>query len=220
MSSAGTSSLLLTCLIADLRGYTRYTAERGDEAAAQLTSHFAELADGVVSAYGGELVELRGDEVLAVFSSAREALRAALQLRIRCGEEIGKELPLEVGIGLDAGDAVPVKGGYRTGALNLAARLQNLAHGEVFASETVVRLAGTIEGVSVIDRGDVAVKGRPEPERIFQIAVEGELSAALPPLQPVPVAHPTSLISRRRSSAESGRSRRSPDLCRTPRSGW
>ena len=36
-------------------------------------------------------------------------------------------LPLGVGIGLDAGEAVPVEGGYRGGTLNLAARLCGLA---------------------------------------------------------------------------------------------
>ena len=44
-------------------------------------------------------------------------------------------LPLAVGIGLDAGEAVPVDDGYRGGALNLAARLCSLAGpGEVLAS--------------------------------------------------------------------------------------
>ena len=44
-------------------------------------------------------------------------------------------LPLAVGIGLDAGEAVRVGDGYRGGALNLAARLCSLAGpGEVLAS--------------------------------------------------------------------------------------
>ena len=41
-------SALRTFLIADIRGYTRYTEEYGDEAAADLTANFDELvADGV-----------------------------------------------------------------------------------------------------------------------------------------------------------------------------
>ena len=175
---------LHTFLIADLRGYTRFTEDHGDEAAARLASRFAELAEGVVAAHQGQVIELRGDEVLATFSSARQALRASLQLRTRFGQEIGRELPIELGIGLDAGDAVAVKGGYRSGALNLAARLQSLAHGEVFASETVVRLAGTTEGIAFIDRGSVSLKGLLHPVRVIQIAREGELPEALPPLQP------------------------------------
>jgi class 3 adenylate cyclase len=60
-----------TFLIADVRGYTSFTAERGDEAAAKLASRFAVLTRDAVEARGGAVVELRGDEALAVFDSAR-----------------------------------------------------------------------------------------------------------------------------------------------------
>src|SRR5579871_5301269 len=70
-----------TFLIADVRGYTRFTVEHGDEAAARLASAFAQLAREVVSASGGEVIELRGDEALAVFNSSRQALRAAVDLQ-------------------------------------------------------------------------------------------------------------------------------------------
>ena len=38
---------LLTLLIADVRGYTRFTAEHGDEATARLACRFAELVEEV-----------------------------------------------------------------------------------------------------------------------------------------------------------------------------
>ena len=37
-----------TFLIADVRGYTVFTQEHGDEAAAKLTARFAEIARGMV----------------------------------------------------------------------------------------------------------------------------------------------------------------------------
>jgi class 3 adenylate cyclase len=69
---------LRTFLIVDIRGYTRFTVEHGDEAAARLAGRFAELTDEVVKAYDGDVIELRGDEALAVFDSARQSLRAAV----------------------------------------------------------------------------------------------------------------------------------------------
>ena len=107
-----------TFLIADVRGYTRFTQERGDEAAARLATRFAEFAREAIEAAGGTLVELRGDEALAVFDSARQALRAASDLQERFVAETVADpsLPLAVGIGLDAGEAVAVDGGYRGGA--------------------------------------------------------------------------------------------------------
>jgi len=48
-----------------------------------------------------------------------------------------------VGIGLDAGEAVPVGSGYRGAALNLAARLCGVSRaGEVHSSLGLVELAG------------------------------------------------------------------------------
>jgi adenylate cyclase len=72
-----------TFLIADVRGYTLFTQERGDEAAAKLAAKFAEIAREGVEARGGTLLELRGDEALCVFSSARQAIRAAIELQHR-----------------------------------------------------------------------------------------------------------------------------------------
>jgi class 3 adenylate cyclase len=124
-----------TFLIADVRGYTSYTAEQGDEAAAELASSFAEIVHQVVGEREGRLIELRGDEALVVFESARQALRSAIELQAGIA---AANLPRGVGVGLDAGEAVPVADGYRGGALNLAARLCSLASaGEVLASETV-----------------------------------------------------------------------------------
>jgi class 3 adenylate cyclase len=70
-------------LIADVRGYTRFTQTRGDEAAAELAAQFARLTREAVSAGGGELVELRGDEALAVFASPRQAVRTAVEIQRR-----------------------------------------------------------------------------------------------------------------------------------------
>src|SRR5919109_5468262 len=70
-----------TFLIADVRGYTRFTQEHGDEEAGRLAAVFAELARETVVACGGELIELRGDEALCVFGSARQAVRAAIELQ-------------------------------------------------------------------------------------------------------------------------------------------
>src|SRR5256885_6245305 len=67
---AGEATSVRTFLIADLRGYTRYSDEHGDEAASALARRFAAIASDAVSARGGEVVELRGDEALCVFASA------------------------------------------------------------------------------------------------------------------------------------------------------
>jgi peptide/nickel transport system substrate-binding protein len=183
-----------TFLIADVRGWTLFTQQRGDEVAAKLAAKFAGIAREVVARRGGEVIELRGDEALAVFSSTRQAVRAAVDLQERFVEETidDPELPLPVGIGLDAGEAVPVEGGYRGGALNLAARLCGQAKaGEVLASRGVTHLARKVEGVRYLDEGTVRLKNLTDPVELVRVVPEGvdpaeRLHAALPPPEAAP----------------------------------
>ena len=187
-----------TFLIADVRGYTLFTQERGDEAAAKLAARFAGIAREVVEEYGGSVIELRGDEALAVFSSARQAILAATHAQDRFLVETVADptLPLPVGIGLDAGEAVRLEGGYRGGALNLAARLCGQAGpGEILASQGVIHLARKVDGVRVVDKGTLHLKGLTEPVGVVRLISEEadpavrfrELAPAEPRRGPAPV---------------------------------
>jgi len=172
-----------TFLIADLRGYTRYSDEHGDKAASVLAGRFAVIANGAARAQGGEVVELRGDEALCVFTSARSAVRGAVELQKRVRERVDGEpaLPLGVGIGLDAGEAVPTAGGYRGRALNVAARLCSLAKGgEILASETVAHLAGRDDEARYAPRRPTAVKGIADPVRYVEVIPTVDLSPSPP----------------------------------------
>jgi class 3 adenylate cyclase/ABC-type transport system substrate-binding protein/outer membrane protein assembly factor BamB len=160
-----------TFLIADIRGYTKFTREYGDEAGAELAGNFASVVREVVGTHEGFLLELRGDEALCVFVSARRALRCAVDLQERI-KTLG--LPRGIGIGLDAGEAIPVEGGYRGSALNLAARLCSLAGpGETIASETVIHLAAHLDGIRYVDPETVRVKGF-EPVRAVRVVPASE----------------------------------------------
>lgn len=167
---------VMTFLIADVRGYSRYTDEFGDEAAARLASKFVELVEDGVEAHGGTLIEVRGDEGLAVFTSARQAIRAAVDLQARFAEETEADsnLPLKVGIGIDSGEAIKLEdGSYRGAALNVAARLCGRAHGgDVVITEATSRLAGRLAGLQYSDRGRVHLKNIEEPIHILQVYSE------------------------------------------------
>jgi len=162
-----TAEAVRTFLFADVRGYTAYTRESGDEAGAALAQRFAAIVEELSPRHAGTLQELRGDEALVVFDSARQALRFALSLQAKVAEE---ELPRPVGVGLDAGEAVPVEGGYRGGALNRAARLCALARpGEVLASDAVRELAGATEGVAYGFHRVERLKGFEKPVGVVEI---------------------------------------------------
>ncbi len=131
---------------------------------------------------------------MCVFGSPRQAIRAAADLQERFVEETlaDPELPLTVGIGLDAGEAVEVEGGYRGGALNLAARLcSQAAAGEILASREVAHLARRVEGVTYQDRGSISLKGLSEPVGFVRVVPDGvDLIERLGPYAPVRPAEP------------------------------
>lgn len=172
-----------TFLFADMRGYTRYTQEHGDDAASALASRFADLVGLTAPAFEGELLELRGDEALCVFRSARQALRASVELQRRLRTETDEEpaFPIGVGMGLDAGEAVPTQGGYRGASLNLAARLCALAKpGEILATESVAHFAHRVDGLRLLEGRSAGLKGMPRPVRYVVVQPEE-------PLPPVPL---------------------------------
>jgi WD40 repeat protein/class 3 adenylate cyclase len=178
--------VLRVFLIADVRGFTSYTREQGDEAGAHLAMRFAELAREAVAARGSQVIDLRGDEAFAVFESASQAVRAALELQSACREEMAASpgLPLNVGIGLDAGEPVAVEDGYRGGAVNMAARFCSAAAaGEVLVSRSVAGLAGGARGeFSFEERGTATFKGIEQPvEVLAAVAPPSPLWAQAPP---------------------------------------
>ena len=167
-----TGGAIRTFMIADVRGYTSYTQTYGDEAAGRLAAGFAGITREVVEGASGTLLELRGDEALSVFGSARDAIDAAVALQQRFVSETVRDadMPLLVGIGIDVGEAVPVEGGYRGGALNLAARLCSLAApGEILASTITAHLAGPMEGIEYQERGETRLKGMHEEVPVVRV---------------------------------------------------
>jgi WD40 repeat protein/class 3 adenylate cyclase len=184
---SGRSTLVLSFLIADVRGYTRFTAERGDAAAALLAKRFADLARDAVEARGGRVIELRGDEALAVFGSPSQAVRAAVEFQATCGEESEADpaFPLPVGIGIDSGEAVPVEDGYRGVALNMAARLcSNAGAGQVLVTRTIVGSAEAVDAeITFVERGPASFKGFEQAVDVIE-AVASQARAALPRVGP------------------------------------
>jgi len=118
---------------------------------------FADITDSTA------LTERLGDGVLAVFSSARQAIEAALACA-RSGDDAG--LPLH--LGLHAGDVIREENNVYGGAVNIAARIAGLSvPGEVLVSDIVRGLARTSADVVFEARGEQALKGVGDPVRVF-----------------------------------------------------
>ena len=120
-----------------------------------------------ISAHAGTPVEGRtlGDGVLATFTSASDAIAAALD----CAK-VGDGVGLALHLGLHAGDVMREAGNVYGQAVGIASRVSALsAPNEVLVSGTVRDLARTSASVSFEDRGERELKGVGEPVRVFSV---------------------------------------------------
>jgi class 3 adenylate cyclase len=167
--AAGVSlpSGMTAILFADIVDSTGLTERLGDAAFRAKARDLDTALRGVIREHAGTPIEgkLLGDGVLAVFTSARQAIEAALA----CGRSgDGAGLPLH--LGLHAGDVIREENNVYGGAVNIASRISGLsAPGEVLVSETVRSLARTSAGVRFEDRGEQSLKGVGEPVRVWAV---------------------------------------------------
>jgi class 3 adenylate cyclase len=169
--SPDTPSGMTAILFADIAGSTALTERLGDAAFRAKARELDAALRALIREHAGTAIEgkLLGDGVLAVFTSARQAIEAALACAAASSHA---GLPLH--LGLHAGDVIREEGNVYGGAVNIAARISGRsAPGEVLVSETVRSLARTSAGVRFEDCGEQALKGVGEPVRIWAV-VEGE----------------------------------------------
>lgn len=154
-------------LFADIVESTALTERMGDAGFRAKSRQLDGALRAIIQHSGGTAIEgkLLGDGVLAVFTSAVQALGAATSFG-QAGEIVGLELHL----GLHAGDVIREDGNVFGGAVNIAARIAaESAAGEVLISQTVRDLARTSAGVSFEDRGERELKGVGEPVRLYAV---------------------------------------------------
>jgi adenylate cyclase len=162
-------------LFADIVDSTSLTERLGDGAFRAKARELDAALRTVISEHAGTAIEgkLLGDGVLAVFTSARQAIEAALA----CGRS-GADAGLPLHLGLHAGDVIREsdpdgRSNVYGGAVNIAARISGLAAaGEVLVSETVRSLARTSAGVRFEDRGEQTLKGVGEAVRVWAVRSE------------------------------------------------
>jgi class 3 adenylate cyclase len=154
-------------LFADIAGSTALTERLGDAAFRAKARELDGALRRVIGDHAGTCIDAKtlGDGVLATFSSASQAIGAALA----CGKA-GEDAGLPLHLGLHAGDVIREEGNVFGGAVNVAARVSALsAPGEVLVSDTVRGLARTSAGVGFEDRGEREMKGVAEPVRVWAV---------------------------------------------------
>lgn len=146
---------VVAVLFTDLVDSTRQAASVGDRRWKALIDRHDEICERVTGRHGGELVKSTGDGVLALFSSATAAIRAARDL----GRDLAA-IDLVARAGIHVGQ-VDRRGADVSGiALNIAARVMAEAGpGQILVSDVVERITDDISFSCVGERPLKGVEG-------------------------------------------------------------
>jgi len=176
----------VTVLFCDIRGFTRLTEGMAPHDVLDLLNRHMTAMTEIVRQHGGIVDKFAGDEIMAVFGApkpgpndALAAIRAAqamMAARQRLNAAAPHERQLDIGIGINTGEAVAGNMGSDKQlsytvlgkTVNLASRLCKSARpGQVLASASTMRAAGT--GVTASSLEAIAVKGFSDAIDVFEI---------------------------------------------------
>lgn len=185
----------MTVLISDIRGYTTLLEDMDVSEASNLAMGFLRAVELPIISCNGLIQDVRGDEIVAIFESAADAVRAGLAM-LRSLREHNQErqaagsAELRAGIGINTGRVgVGLVGGVNRmvltvigDAVNLAARVEstNKRYGSalLISEATQARIAGS--GPFDIRRMErVMVVNRRKPVTIYEVYDEDSQSLRL-----------------------------------------
>lgn len=159
-------------LFSDIRGFTSYTAEKGDREAYRLARTFLGIVEEQVARHEGRVVKTYGDGVMTSFSQPEPAVRCsvAMQEALRGHNAATPEASFCVGIGITWGEALQTDEDDLFGhTVNLAKRLADVAKGcQVVGSQALVDLVPSGEGIRYRDLGLHELEGI-GPERLYEV---------------------------------------------------
>ena len=158
-------------LFTDIEGSTRITQDRGDTGAMTLVRAHNDVVRCALKETGGREVKHTGDGIMASFFTVPEGLRCAvmIQKEIAKHNERSPSDAIHVRIGLGAGEPVVEGDDLFGSAVQLARRVCDYGDADQILVCNTVRTLGEGAGVEFVDRGEAALKGFPEPERIHEV---------------------------------------------------
>jgi len=129
---------LLAIMFSDMKNYSK-KMNRDEEQALKLLQDHNQIMKNSIENFKGRIVEIIGDAFLAAFESATDCLNCCIQIQEKFRDynaEKPKHEKIKVRIGVHVGDVIEFEGKLKGDALNIAARIQQIAEpGSIYASE-------------------------------------------------------------------------------------
>jgi len=166
----------VTFAFTDIEGSTGLLKQLGDEYGGILSAHRRLIRDAF-AAYDGVEIDTQGDAFFFAFQRARDAVAAAASAqRDHAVHDWPPGAEVRTRIGLHTGEPTIGEEGYLGLDVVRAARLCGVCEGgHVLLSETTRALVGSRlpDGVSVFPVGERQLKDIDEPERVYELEIDG-----------------------------------------------
>jgi TolB-like protein/class 3 adenylate cyclase/Tfp pilus assembly protein PilF len=171
----GVERKLAAILSADVVGYSRLMAEDEAGTIRTLTDYREEIAM-LVRQHRGRVVDSPGDNLLAEFPTALDAVQTAVEVQRVIGvrtADLPAERRMQFRVGVHLGDIATEGERVYGEGVNIAARLESLAEpgGVCISAEVQGQVRHKLE-LGFHDLGDQSVKNIPEPVHVYRVEIE------------------------------------------------
>jgi class 3 adenylate cyclase len=170
----------VTVMFTDIANSTGLTEELGDDEWSRLLSGHRDLVRSLFVSHGGQVVGTQGDGCLGRFPTPAEAVLCAVDMQKEIAQtRHDTDFPLEVRIGIHAGEAVEDDGDLVGRVVNVAARVTSETKpGEILVTEPVADYLGG--ELRFEDRGLRELRGLSQPRHLLAVRWDEDVSPQPP----------------------------------------
>jgi adenylate cyclase len=173
---------MATVVFADIVGSTGIFERLGDATAGRFVTQLTGALSKTFVQHQGRVVKLLGDGLFVVFPAEADALAAcvAIQTHLRDTPVYAGQgsKPVQMQMGVEAGEVVEIGGDCYGDAVNSAARLADLAGGEQILTTQHVRDAlPPLQRAQLRSLGPMYLRGKSETTEVFRVEWQGDADA-------------------------------------------
>jgi adenylate cyclase len=184
MNSEGFKRKLIAILSADVVGYSRLM-EDNEETTIQTLNAYRNSMTSLIQQHRGRVVDSTGDNLMAEFNSAVDAVNCAVEIQRELAErnaDLSSKRKMEFRIGINVGDVIEEENRIYGDGVNIAARLETMAEagGICISGGTYDQVANRL-GLEYENLGVHHVKNISTPIRVFRVIMEIDSSRGLSP---------------------------------------